>query len=83
MYTDSHRDAFCGGKLLTRLRKKVFQYRSVRLARIAFQACAFIRLRSRVSLSRATARCLAVAAKPRRRTTTRPSLRLESTTSRN
>ena len=36
-----------------------------------FQACSFIRLRSRLSSARAPARCLAVAASPRRRTTTR------------
>lgn len=43
--------------------------------RSAFQACAFIRLRSHVNSARATARWLAVAGTPRRRTTTRPSLR--------
>jgi hypothetical protein len=45
------------------------------LARFAFQACSFIRLRSRLSPARATARCPAEAAKPRARTTTRTSLR--------
>ena len=41
------------------------------LAETAFQACSFIRPRSRMSSARATARCPAEAAKPRRRTTTR------------
>jgi hypothetical protein len=34
---------------LNRLREQVFRYRSVSLARFAFQACSFIRLRSRMS----------------------------------
>src|SRR5688500_2812937 len=42
--------------------------------RTAFQAGSFIRLRSRVSSPRASARCPAEAAPPRRRTTTRTSL---------
>ena len=40
-FTGSHREAFCGGKSLNRLREEVFQYRSVILATIAFQACSF------------------------------------------
>ena len=31
------------------MRQKVFRYRSVGLAKTAFQACSFIRLRSRLS----------------------------------
>jgi hypothetical protein len=48
---------------------------SARAAGIVFQACPFLRLRSRLTSARAAARCLAVAAPPRRRTTTRTSLR--------
>ena len=65
---------------MNRLREEAFLCHWVILSRIAFQACSFIRLRSRLSPARAAARCLAVAAPPRRRTTTRTSLRLESTT---
>ena len=38
-FTGSHREAFCGGKSLNRLREEVFQYHSVCVARTAFQAC--------------------------------------------
>jgi hypothetical protein len=48
-FTGSHRDAFCGGRSLNRLREEVFQYHSVSVARVAFQACSFICLRSRLN----------------------------------
>jgi len=44
---------------------------SARATEVDLQACSFIRLRSRRSSARATAGCPAVAASPRRRTTTR------------
>jgi hypothetical protein len=61
-------------KSWNRLRNEVFRRCLVILSRLAFQACSFIRLRSRLNSARATARCPAEAAKPRRRTTTRTSL---------
>jgi hypothetical protein len=36
-FTGSHREAFCGGKCLNRLREEVFHYDLVSLARIAFR----------------------------------------------
>jgi len=45
------------------------------LCRSNFQACSFIRLRLRLRSTQVTARCPAEAAWPRRRTTTRTSLR--------
>ena len=41
MFTGSHRDALFGGKSLKRLCEEVFQYHSVNVAEIAFQACSF------------------------------------------
>ena len=38
-FTGSHREAFCGGKSLNRLREEVVLYHSMRLAGIVFQAC--------------------------------------------
>jgi len=38
-FTGSHRDAFCGGTSLNRLREEMFRYRSMELAGVAFQAC--------------------------------------------
>jgi len=38
-FTGSHRDGFCGGKSLNRLREEVFQYHSVSLSGFVFQAC--------------------------------------------
>ena len=70
-----HRGTSWKRKSLIRMRKEACRYHWVSVTKIAFQACAFIRLRSRVSSSRATARCPAKAAQPRRRTTTRTSLR--------
>ena len=40
-FTGSHREAFCGGKSLNRLREELFQYHSVSVAGIVFQACSF------------------------------------------
>ena len=40
-FTGSHRDAFCGGKSLNRLREETIQYLSVSVAGIVFQACSF------------------------------------------
>ena len=40
-FTGSHREAFCGGKSLNRLREEVFRYHSVSVAGFAFQACSF------------------------------------------
>ena len=40
-FTGSHREAFCGGKSLNRLRKGVFRYHSVSVAGFVFQACSF------------------------------------------
>jgi len=40
-FAGSPREAFCGGKSLTRLREEVFQYHSVSVAGIVFQACSF------------------------------------------
>ena len=76
-YSDAHH---CCRKSLIGSALVGFRYASACVSGIDFQACSFIRLRSRLSSARATARCLAVAAPPRRRTTTRTSLRtLEST----
>jgi hypothetical protein len=38
-FTGSHQEAFCGGKSLNRLREEMFQYHSMSVAEIAFQAC--------------------------------------------
>lgn len=75
-----HRETLSRSEVVEATAEKVFRSVSTSLHPIAFQACSFIRLRSRLSPARATARCLAVAAPPRRRTTTRTSLRLDSTT---
>ena len=40
-FTGSHREAFCGGKSLNRLREEMFRYHSVQLAGVVFQACSF------------------------------------------
>ena len=56
-FTGSHQEAFCGRKSLNRLREEMFQYLSVSVAGFVFQACSFIRLRSRPAHRRATARC--------------------------
>src|SRR4026209_2555608 len=40
-FTGSHREAFCGGKSLNRLREELSQYHPVCVARTAFQACSF------------------------------------------
>ena len=40
-FTGSHREAFCGGKSLNRLRDEMFRCHSVQLAGFVFQACSF------------------------------------------